>query len=78
MVDGLSLDGAVGGGAGDDGQFGELARGMCLRAVHVHEVTLRGRRQSGLCAAKVGFGFGHLHPFTGSGAAKVGFELGYR
>jgi hypothetical protein len=40
VVDGLSLNGAVHGGAGDVEQFGELGRGVRSRAVDFHQVAL--------------------------------------
>ena len=74
-VDGLSLNGAVDSGPGDVEQLSELSRGMRPRAVYFHQVALLGRRQLGLFAAKVAFGFGYLHSFSCSGADEVGFEL---
>ena len=52
-----------------------LARGMCTRAVHVHQVALLGCRQLWLLAAEVAFRFSHLHSLSGSCADEVGFEL---
>ena len=70
-----SLNGSVDGGAGDVKQLRELARGMCTRAVHFHQVALLGRRQFRLLAPEMAFRFSHLHALSRSGADEVGFEL---
>ena len=75
VVDGLSLNGAVDGGAGDAEQFGELGRRVRARAMDFHQVTLLGHRQLGLFAPEMAFRFGYLHPFACSGSDEVGFEL---
>ena len=70
-----SLNGSVDSGAGEIEQLGELARGMCARAVHFNQVTLLGCRQFRLLSPEVAFRFGHLHSLSGSCADEVGFEL---
>jgi hypothetical protein len=75
VSDGLSLNLAIHGGAGDVEQLGEFGGGGCPGKVNFHRVTLLGCRQLGLIAAQAAFRFRHLHPFACSGADEVGFEL---
>lgn len=71
-----ALNGPVDGGSTDGEQFGQFTLGMRPGGVQFHQVGFLFEGELGLFPAEPALGLGNLHPFAGSHADEIGFELG--